>query len=132
MKEVCLTMCIITAVYILCGCSALGTAMPSADRVKLDTVYISNQEYDSIYIDNWHYTYQKADTVYEEKVKYEYRYRLERDTLVNIRVDSIPYIKKIEVVREARYIPWWCKALSAAGVLFLLFILFKIVKNRAF
>ena len=113
------------------ACTLIGcaTSRPTSQVVEAslrDTVYVNKVLYDSVYIDNWYYTYEKADTVVVEKTKLEYRYKVMRDTVFRARTDSVPVIREVEVVREVRYVPWYAKVLSVVGGLFLIIIVFKI------
>ena len=113
------------------ACTLIGgaTSRPTSQVVEAslrDTVYVNKVLYDSVYIDNWYYTYHKADTVVVEKSKLEYRYKVLRDTVFRARTDSVPVIREVEVVREVRHVPWYAKVLSVVGGLFLIIIVFKI------
>ena len=113
------------------ACTRFGcaTSRPTSQVVEAslrDTVYVNKVLYDSVYIDNWYYTYEKADTVVVEKSKLEYRYKVMRDTIFRARIDSVPVIREVEVVREVRHVPWYAKVLSVVGGLFLIIIVFKI------
>ena len=113
------------------ACTLIGcaTSRPTSQVVEAslrDTVYVNKVLYDSVYIDNWYYTYHKADTVVVEKTKLEYRYKVLRDTVFRARTDSVPVIREVEVVREVRHVPWYAKVLSVVGGLFLIIIVFKI------
>ena len=113
------------------ACTLIGcaTSRPTSQVVEAslrDTVYVNKVLYDSVYIDNWYYTYHKADTVVVEKSKLEYRYKVMRDTVFRARIDSVPVVREVEVVREVRHVPWYAKVLSVVGGLFLIIIVFKI------
>ena len=115
------------------ACTLIGcaTSRPTSQVVEAslrDTVYVNKVLYDSVYIDNWYYTYHKADTVVVEKSKLEYRYKVLRDTVFRARIDSVPVIREVEVVREVRHVPWYAKVLSVLGVLLLVLILFKVFR----
>ena len=84
---------------VLAGC-ATHRPLQVAEHVTRDTVYINKLQYDSIYIDNRQKVYRQSDTIYLYRTKYEYRYRLLRDTVYKTQIDSIPIIRKVEVVRE--------------------------------
>ena len=112
----------------LIGCATSRQATQVAVASAHDTVYFNKVMYDSIYIDSWHHTYQKADTVVVEKTKLEYRYKLLRDTVFRARIDSVPVVREVEVVREVRRVPWYAKVLSVLGVLLLIILLFKIFR----
>ena len=114
---------------VACTLFGCATSRPTSQVVEAslrDTVYVNKVLYDSVYIDNWYYTYHKADTVVVEKSKLEYRYKVLRDTVFRARIDSVPVIREVEVVREVRYVPWYAKVLSVVGWLFLIIIVFKI------
>ena len=114
---------------VACTLFGCATSRPTSQVVEAslrDTVYVNKVLYDSVYIDNWYYTYHKADTVVVEKTKLEYRYKVMRDTVFRARTDSVPVIREVEVVREVRYVPWYAKVLSVVGWLFLIIIVFKI------
>ena len=89
---------------VLTGC-ATHRPLQVAEHVTRDTVYINKLHYDSIYIDNSQKVYQQSDTIYLDRTKYEYRYRLLRDTIYKTQIDSIPVIREVEVVREVRHVP---------------------------
>ena len=114
---------------VACTLFGCATSRPTSQVVEAslrDTVYVNKVLFDSVYIDNWYYTYEKADTVVVEKTKLEYRYKVLRDTIFRARTDSVPVIREVEVVREVRHVPWHAKVLSVVGGLFLIIIVFKI------
>ena len=90
---------------VLTGCATHRPLSQPVEHVTRDTLYLSSQHYDSIYIDNSQKVYQQSDTIYLDRTKYEYRYRLLRDTIYKTQIDSIPVIREVEVVREVRHVP---------------------------
>ena len=66
-------------------------------EMHTDTVYITSQQYDSIYIYNDKTLDRTKDTVYLRELSTEYRYKLLRDTLRIIETDTIyiPYEVKV-------------------------------------
>ena len=108
------------------SCSTHRHAAEVVTHTARDTLYISQTAYDSIYIDRWQSSYQKADTVYLEQIRREYKYQLLRDTIRTVRIDSIPVIKEVEVVREVTRLPWWSKVLSTLGLVFLMVIAYRL------
>lgn len=110
------------------SCSTHRHATEVVTHTARDTLYISQIAYDSIYIDRWQSSYQKSDTVYLEQIRREYKYQLLRDTIRSVRVDSIPVVKEVEVVREVSRLPWWSKALSTLGMIFLMIMAYRIVR----
>ena len=116
---------------VACTLFGCATSRPTSQVVEAslrDTVYVNKVLYDSVYIDNWYYTYQKADTVVVEKTKLEYRYKVMRDTVFRARTDSVPVIREVEVVRDVRHVPWYAKVLSMLGVMLLVLFLFKVFR----
>ena len=109
------------------------------ERVQKDTLYLNHIQYDSIYVENQNFRdYRpslqggdggRPDTIYLEKSHIEYRYKLLRDTVRIVQVDSIPVIREIEVVKTERYVPTiykWSLALVIVFVLvFVVYILWK-------
>ena len=116
---------------VACTLFGCATSRPTSQVVEAslrDTVYVNKVLYDSVYIDNWYYTYEKADTVVVEKTKLEYRYKVMRDTVFRARTDSVPVIREVEVVRDVRHVPWYAKVLSMLGVMLLVLFLFKVFR----
>ena len=118
---------------VLTGCAS-HRPLQVAEHVTRDTVYINKLHYDSIYIDNRQKVYLQSDTVYHDRTKYEYRYRLLRDTVYKTQIDSIPYEARVvetqEIARPLTFFDRLCRAcfyllLGALLVLFLMF-LFKL------
>ena len=128
MKKIIIFLILLVVACTLIGCATSRQATQVAVASAHDTVYFNKVLYDSIYIDSWHHTYQKADTVVVEKTKLEYRYKMLRDTVFRARIDSVPVIREVEVVREVRHVPWYAKALSWLGALFLILLILKILR----
>ena len=127
MKKIIIFLILLVVACTLIGCATSKQATQVVESSLRDTIYLNKVVYDSIYIDNWHHTYLKADTVVVEKTKYEYRYKVLRDTVYKARIDSVPVIREVEVVREVRRVPWYARALSMLGALFLILMIFKIL-----
>ena len=115
---------------VLTGC-ATHRPLQMAEHVTRDTIYLSSQHYDSIYIDNRQKVYQQSDTVYLESTKYEYRYKLLRDTVYKTHIDSIPVIKTIVETKVERYVPAIYRlSLSIVIILTLSLIIYIVWKIR--
>ena len=98
-----------------------------------DTILLSKVKYDSIYIDRWQRIERKADTVFCDRAKTEFRYRLLRDTVYKTRTDTVPVVKQVPVVKKERYTPPFTKFLACLGIIALgtisIFILFKFTRS---
>ena len=114
---------IILMSLVMAGCASTRHHTATVERTAHDTLYRNKLQYDSVFIDNSLYTYREADTVYREKTRYEYKYKLLRDTLRIHKVDSIPVIREVEVVKEVPTMPWPCKLIVCMAILLLLVIL---------
>lgn len=105
------------ASVILLTCCSCGTSKHVTQLVRdvrVDTVYLSNMQYDSIYIYKDRYQDCSRDTVYLKDVSVEYRYKLLRDTIYKTQVDSIPYQVTVTEVKEIKRPPTWYDHFSHA------------------
>lgn len=128
-------------VYILMfvvACTLIGCATPKhvtqlVEHTSIDTIYLSNIQYDSIYIyrdrvsehhigtlppivSDGQYldTPTRTDTLYIKDVSIEYRYKMLRDTIYKTQVDSIPYQVTVTEVKEITRPLTWYDHLSRA------------------
>ncbi|MDO4196764.1 MAG: hypothetical protein Q4D33_11525 [Prevotellaceae bacterium] len=111
---------------VLTGCAS-HRPLQVAEHVTRDTVYINKLHYDSIYIDHWQKVYQQSDTIYLDRTKYEYRYRLLRDTVYKTQIDSIPYEVRVVETQVERHVPWYAKLLSWIGAIALILLLARLL-----
>ena len=95
-----------------CRTASNTTAIVPVHSATHDTIFLRKLKYDSIYIDRWQRIERKADTVFCDRVKTEFRYRLLRDTVYKTRTDTIPVVKQVPVVRNERYTPPFTKFLA--------------------
>lgn len=109
---------------LLAGCGT-PRKLPVVERVTRDTLYLHQVQYDSVYVYRDRYVDRSHDTVYVNDRSVAYRYRRLTDTLRIHRVDSIPVIREVEVVREVRRTPWYVKGLAAIGLVALLLFLLR-------
>lgn len=119
---------------LLSSCKTTSTsAIVPVHSATHDTILLSKVKYDSIYIDRWQRIECKADTVFCDRVKTEFRYRLLRDTVYKTRTDTIPVVKQVPVIRKERYTPPFTKFLACLGIIALgaisIFILFKFKRS---
>lgn len=116
---------IILGSLLMVGCASTRHLPQIVERTVHDTLYQNTLQYDSVYIDNSSYTYMEADTVYKEKVRFEYKYKLLRDTVRIHKVDSIPVIREVETVKEVKTTPSYCKLLAIMAILLLIGIIIR-------
>ena len=106
---------------VCCSCGASKHVTQLVEHTSVDTVYLSNVQYDSIYIykdrvsehhlgtmEPWNSGTIKTDTLYIKDVSIEYRYKMLRDTIYKTQVDSIPYQVTVTEVKEiTRPLTWY-------------------------
>lgn len=105
--------------FLLSSCKTTSntTAIVPVHSATHDTILLSKVKYDSIYIDRWQRIERKADTVFYDRVKTEFRYRLLRDTVYKTRTDTVPVVKQVPVVKKERYTPPFTKFLACLGII---------------
>lgn len=123
-----LALCAILTLLTVYGCSSARHITTQLVRdVRVDTVYLSNKQYDSIYIHkdrvSEHHlgtlpattsdgkylnTPMRTDTLYIKDVSIEYRYKLLKDTIRVVERDSIPYQVTVTETKEiTRPLTWY-------------------------
>ena len=114
---------------LLTGCSTTRSVV--VREATHDTLYLDRIQYDSIYVDNWRQIDRSGDTVVIREVLRENHYKLLRDTIRVVRVDSIPVIHEVEVVKTEKYIPKVYKATFwICIILFCVFCVFCVIKIK--
>ena len=105
--------------FLLSSCKTTSntTAIVPVHSSTHDTILLSKVKYDSIYIDRWQRIERKADTVFYDRVKTEFRYRLLRDTVYKTRTDTVSVVKQVPVVKKERYTPPFTKFLAGLGII---------------
>ena len=104
---------------LLSSCKTTGntTDIMPVHSATHDTILLSKVKYDSVYIDRWQRIERKADTVFYDRAKTEFRYRLLRDTVYKTRTDTVPVVKQVPVVKKERYTPPFTKFLGCLGII---------------
>lgn len=109
---------LVLLLLLLSSCKTTSTsAIVPVHSATHDTLWLSKLKYDSVYIDRWQRIERKADTVFCEKTKTEFRYRLLRDTVYKTRTDTIPVVRQVPVVKKERYTPPFTKFLACLGII---------------
>ena len=92
-------------------------------------MYLSNVQYDSVFVFQDHLTDRSRDTIYVKDVQYEYKYKLLRDTVYRTQIDTIPVIREVEVVKTERYVPTIYKWSLGICIALIILIVLSIVKK---
>lgn len=111
---------------VCCSCGSTKVVTQPIREVSKDTIYLSNIQYDSIYIFQDKYTDRSNDTLLIKETNIEYRYKLLRDTIRIVQRDSIPYEVRITEIEEVKHIPPWIKPLAIIGSITILILLIYI------
>ena len=114
------------ALVALAVASCKQTEYVTVERVRTDTVRITRNTRDSIYLHDSVFVnqYQRGETVYVEKEKWHTRYqdRLLLDTIYQSRTDSVPVPYPVEKLVE-KQLSWWQHTQMYAGDALLLVLL---------
>ena len=114
-----LTLILCVTLLVCCSCGSTKVVTQTVRDVSVDTVYLSNVQYDSIYIyqertSDYHKNPlnplkpSETDTVFIKDVSVEYRYKLLKDTIRVVERDSIPYQVTITETKEiTRPLTWY-------------------------
>lgn len=116
---------VIVLALLIAGCKG-SQHLAVSERITHDTCYISNIQYDSIYIDNQHYIDRASDTIVIRDKSVEYRYRMLRDTIKDVKNDSIPYEVRVIETKTERYTPWYARTLAFIGFLAIVWFAFRV------
>ena len=112
---------------VCCSCGSTKVATQVVEHTSVDTVFLSNVQYDSIYIYKDHASEHhlgtlpptnskgeylnvptRTDTLFIKDKSIEYRYKLLQDTIRVVERDSIPYEVTITEVKEiTRPLTWY-------------------------
>lgn len=124
---------ILLTVLTVYSCSAPRHVTQLARDIHKDTVYLSNTQYDSIYIVKERFQDRSKDTVYLKDVSIEYRYKMIHDTVKVVQRDSIPYevtvVQTKEIVRPLTFYDKTCRACFWFLIGFLFVLLVRFVFN---
>lgn len=108
---------------VCCSCGSTKVATQLVEHTSTDTIYLSNVQYDSIYIYQDHLLDRSRDTIYLKDVSIEYRYKLLRDTIYKTQVDSIPYQVTVTETKEIQRPLTWYDRLTRSVFWFVIGIL---------
>lgn len=86
------------ALVVLTGCKTIEYVPVVEHEVHHDSIYLTKVERDSIYMHDSTYVHDKGDTVLIEKWHTRYVDKIRVDTVVRIKIDSIP--KPYPVIKE--------------------------------
>lgn len=90
------------------------------ETIKHDSIYLSKIQHDSIYLQEYINVYQKADTVYKERIITKYKEKLLTDTVYVNKVDSVYQERIVEVEKK---LTSWQESLMGMGKVFLVLML---------
>ena len=99
-----LPVCLLLAA-LLSGCRVTEYVPVEVETVKTDTTYVSLLRVDSVYHRDSVFVEHKGDTVWLEKYRYIYKYKVQTDTLWHERTDtiSVPYPVEKQLTRWQQF-----------------------------
>ena len=127
---------IVSIIAALAMCSLMSscttTKVVTVEKVKNDSIYITNHQRDSVWLHDSITISERGDTVRIEKWHTKYREKVVRDTIYKNRTEIIP--QPYEVIKEVpRQLTWQQNLLMLVGFTSLiLLILFIVSKIRRF
>lgn len=117
---------------VCCSCGSTKAVTQLVEHVQKDTIYLSNTQFDSIYIFQDKLVDRSRDTLYIKDKSIEYRYKLLKDTIRIVESDSIPYEVTVTEVKEIkRPLTWFdhlCRISFGICLSGFLILLYKFVK----
>lgn len=125
MKQLLFTFIIALA---LTGCGSTRQVTQLVHDIQREALYLSNYQFDSVYVFKDKVTDRSRDTLYIREVQTEYKYRVLRDTVLKVQHDSIPYeVTKIVTKEIQRPLTFYDKTFRACfwfliGFLFVLLV----------
>lgn len=119
---------------VCCSCGSTKVVTQVVRDIRADTIYLSNTQYDSIYIYQDKYVDRTRDTLYIKDKSIEYRYRLLKDTIRVVERDSIPYQVTVTEVKEIQRPLTWYDHLSRAilwlNIGFVLVVMIRLIRKN--
>ena len=117
-------MLLLAILSLFAGCKAKTVLVP-VEKVKIE--YRDRLRIDSVYNRDTVNIYERGDTVYLQTIKWRERFKL--DTVIVVRVDSIPY--PVEVIREVNRLTKWQRwRLNALNIIVLVIVVYVVIKIR--
>lgn len=124
-----------TAIAFAIAIAIIGCATPKqlnqqVHETRVDTLYLSNVKYDSIYVYQERFQDRSHDTLYIRNKSIEYNYKFLRETILKVQHDSILYevvrIETKEITRPLTIFDRLCRICFyfLAGALFVILVKF--------
>ena len=94
---------VLAIVCLLCGCKQVQYV--PVEKVRLDSIYLTQIQRDSIYKYDSIYVRDKGDTVFVDRYRYLFVDKLRRDTMYISRIDTlrVPYPVEKELTRWQQF-----------------------------
>lgn len=118
---------VVLTIFFLLFLTIISCRTTKVVEIPIETIkteYVKQVEYDSIYNRDSIYIIQKGDTVFNNKIKYIYKYKYARDT-INV-TDTIPKIVTINDTQYVNHLYNWQKVLIAIGIASILYLIIKV------
>lgn len=124
-------MAIILASCLMVGCRTVRYV--PVEHTRIDTLLITKQQRDSIWLHDSIHVKDKGDTILIEKWHTKYVEKMVHDTIYRSRVDSIPVPVTVTEFVEREF-TWWQQTKMKMGVCMMLLlgglVLYLIIRHR--
>lgn len=128
MKNKYLVATISILIYLWCMFSFIScTTTKYVPIENIRTEYINKIEKDTLIVRDSILQKEKGDTVYIEKYKIIYKNKVKNDTI--LRIDTIPIIQEVEVVKEINKLKDWQIILMVLGGGMVAVVGYKIIRK---
>lgn len=104
-------------VVLIIACSCGTTKAVDVVRDRVDTVYVAKHHIDSVYVSDRERVYVVRDTVFVERVREQYKYKVKVDTVYQHQLDSVVVVREVPVEVAKPYVPGYVKWLAYMGVI---------------
>lgn len=102
---------------LLFGCATTREASSDYRTTeRLDSVFITTAQRDSIYLHDSIYMLEKGDTVYKYVERLRYKYVSTTDTVVRTKIDT-SFVERVEVREVEQQVAWYSKCFMWLGQL---------------
>ena len=113
------------AITLLALASCRSSQVATVEKVFHDTVQTAIWHYDSVYIDRFVKQDLRHDTILLTDHKTEYRYKVIRDTLHTVRIDSVPYPVRVVETHTLHKVPPGMYLIVGALSVIILFLIIR-------
>lgn len=118
----CIGLILLAFAVIIMMLTACKTTYVPIETVRTDTVRITRQQHDSIYVHDSIYQKENGDTLLIERWHTRYKEKLVHDTIYQHRIDSVPKPYPVPEYIEKK-LNWWQRLRMRMGEIAMIFLI---------